>query len=368
MKIKKYEIGLINIKLNKPFITALRRVDSVESIILTVETDDGIVGYGSATETKVITGDTKESIIDSIKIILNKLEGVELINESDTFFKVINRAVIGNTSGKAAVDMSIYDLLSKNAKMPLYEFLGGKKKSIKTDLTISMQDPDIMLKDSLEAYDKGFRILKIKLGDNINEDFKRLDKIYKGLGNTVSYRIDANQGWNAEDSIKIIKEMERKGMNIELVEQPVHYKDIFGLKYVTDNVNTPILADESVFSYEEAVKIIEMKAADKINIKLMKTGGIYNAIKIAKLAKEKNIDCMIGSMMESPISINAALNFALAYDKINMYDMDVPSMYDIKDFKTKYKYGPIISFSNEFGLGIEKINLKNYEKIYSENL
>jgi len=368
VKIKKYEIGIINIKLNKPFITALRRVDSVESIILTVETDNGIIGYGSSTETKAITGDTKESIISSIKIILDKLEGIELTSENDAFFNVINDALIGNTSGKAAVDMSIYDLLSKNAKMPLYEYLGGSKKNIETDLTISMQDPDTMLKDSLEAYDRGFRILKIKLGDNIEEDFKRIDKIYKGLGNTVSYRIDANQGWNAKDSVEIIKEMERKGMNIELVEQPVHYKDIAGMKFVTESVNIPILADESVFSYDEALKIIEMGAADKINIKLMKTGGIYNAIKIAKLAKEKNIDCMIGSMMESPISINAALNFAIAYDKINMYDMDVPNMYDTKDFKTQYRYGPIISFSNEFGLGIEKFNLKNYKKIYSKNL
>ena len=362
MKIIDYRIGTMNIPLNKPFITSLRRVDSVESIILIVETDNGLCGYGSSAETKVITGDTKASIIEAIHVILDEIKSMEL--ESYNFvFQKINEAIIGNPSAKATVDMAIYDLLSKALKMPLYQYLGGKSQLIHSDMTISMQDPEIMVQDSIEAYEAGFKSLKIKLGENIQKDYIRIAHIFKRLGNHVSYRIDANQGWSPKDSVKIIKELDELGVNVELIEQPVHYKDFEGLKYVTDRVNVPILADESVFSFNEAVRIIENRAADLINIKLMKTGGIYNAIAISRLAQEKRITCMIGSMMESPISINAALNFALAYQNVKLFDLDVPSMYDYSDFKTKYKYGAVINPSDEWGLGITSIDEDKFKII-----
>ncbi|MBN2259157.1 MAG: dipeptide epimerase [Clostridiales bacterium] len=351
MKIINYSIEIVNIPLLKPFITSLRRVDSVEGIILKIETDEGIFGLGSAAPTKVITGDTKESIIESIHIILKEIMNKDL-NAYNEVFLSINHSLIGNTSGKAAVDMAIYDLLSKKQKMPLYQYLGGQKKNLQTDMTISMNEIDLMIKDSLDAYESGFRSLKIKLGDDINKDFQRMEGIFKKLGNHLNYRLDANQGWSPKDSVKIIKEFESMGINMTLVEQPVYYKDLEGMKFVTERVNTAILADESVFSLSEAVKIIDMRAADMINIKLMKTGGIYNAIGIARYAEEKKIDCMIGSMMESPISIHAAINFGMAFNQIKLFDLDVPSMYKKIDFNTEYSYGALIKPSNEVGLGI----------------
>lgn len=362
MKIIDYRIGTMDIPLIKPFITSLRRVDSVESIVLILETDNGLYGYGSSAETKVITGDTKASIVEAVHAILNEIMLMDI--ESYNFvFQKINEVIIGNPSAKATVDMAIYDLLSKSSKMPLYQYLGGKNQIIHSDMTISMQDPEIMVQDSVEAYEAGFKSLKIKLGEDIQKDYIRMAHIFKRLGNHVSYRIDANQGWSPKDSIKIIAELDELGVNMELIEQPVYYRDIDGLKYVTDRVNVPILADESVFSFNEAVKIIENRAADLINIKLMKTGGIYNAIAISRLAQEKRVTCMIGSMMESPISINAAINFALAYDCIKLFDLDVPSMYDYSDFKTKYKYGANINPSDEWGLGITSIDENKFKII-----
>src|SRR5699024_2266314 len=104
--------------------------------------------------------------------------------------------------------------------------------------------------------------------------------------------------------------MEDLGLNIELVEQPVYAKDIKGLKFVTDNVSIPVLADESVFSLEDAINIIENRAADMVNIKLMKTGGIYNALKICNIAEVYGIECMLGCMMESKIGLTAASHLA----------------------------------------------------------
>lgn len=362
MKIIDYQIGIVQIPLNKPFITALRRVDSVESIILTIKTDNGLIGYGSSAETKVITGDTKESIIRSIQIILDELKGEDLL-AYNRIFEIISHSMIGNTSGKAAVDMAVYDVLAKFSRMPLYRYLGGSKRIIETDMTISMGEPQQMVSDSMEAFENGFKSLKIKLGDNPNADYVRMANIFKRLGNKVRYRIDANQGWSPKESVWVIGELENLGIDIELVEQPVHYHDFDGMKFVTDRVNVPILADESVFSFEEAAKIIQYRAADMINIKLMKTGGIYPATMIARLAKEKGVTCMIGSMMESPVSLHAAINFAMAYDSVKLFDLDVPCMYDPGDFKTAYTYGPVIVPSNQEGLGFSGINEKSLKII-----
>lgn len=144
------------------------------------------------------------------------------------------------------------------------------------------------------------------------------------MGPHITLRVDANQGWTAKQAVKIIRELEDAGLDIELVEQPVHYEDLIGMQYVTANTQTNILADESVFSPLDAVKIIEMRAADFINIKLMKTGGIYQAQKICHIAEANGIECMIGCMLETKISVSAAAHFAASEKNIKMVDLDGP--------------------------------------------
>lgn len=350
MRIVDYRIGTIEIPLNKPFVTALRRVETVSSLLLEIRTDNGLVGRGSSAETRVITGDTQAGIIQAIRVILEALEGEDLFGYNRVFDR-IGQALIGNTSGKAAVDMAVHDVLAQAAGMPLYRYLGGSSGGIRTDMTISIGDPEQMVSDAMEAYSKGFRSLKIKLGEDPNKDYVRMANLFKHLGNKVTYRIDANQGWRPKEAVWLIGELEQLGIGMELVEQPVHYRDFDGLKFVTDRVNIPILADESVFSFEEAQRLIHHRAADMLNIKLMKTGGIHAATMIARLAQTYRIPCMIGSMMESPISLHAAIHFGLSQKSVQFYDLDVPSMYDPSDFVSAFTYGPEIMVSDDGGLG-----------------
>lgn len=354
MKISTYRIGIVEIPLNIPFVTALRRVDTVTAVLLELKTDDGRTGYGSSAETRVITGDTLGGIIAAVKAIVEEIQGMDLF-EFGRVFEAINSAMIGNSSAKATMDMAVHDLLAQAAGMPLYRYLGGTHKILKTDMTISLSDPQDMMGDSMDAFDAGFRYLKIKLGGKPNEDYARMAAIFKRIGNRVRYRIDANQGWKPKEAVWLIRELEELGVGIEMVEQPVHHLDFDGLKFVTDRVDIPILADESVFDFEQAQRIIQHRAADMINIKLMKTGGIHNAAMIARLAQMHHMPCMIGSMMESPVSIHAAIHFAMAHPIIQYYDLDVPSMYTPKDFKSKFKYGPKINASDAPGLGISAI-------------
>lgn len=326
MRIKDIQIGEVHIPLVRPFKTALRTVTNVEDIIVKIETEDGMVGFGEAPPTAVITGDTKGSIATAIMdVIRPNLIGMSIDGLEDIFHK-LDTCILKNTSAKAAVDMAIYDLYAKSLNRPLYRVLGGYRNEIETDITISANSTDEMVKDSLEAVAKGFRILKVKVGKEGRLDIERIAMIRKAIGNNIILRVDANQGWEAKQSVRIIRTMEDKGLEIELVEQPVNAHDFAGMQYVTQNVNTKILADESVFSAEDAIRIITGRAADLINIKLMKAGGIHNALKICDIAGLYGVECMIGCMLESKISVSAAAHLAGAKRNITMADLDGPAL------------------------------------------
>ncbi len=362
MKITDIKIGTISVPLKTPFKTALRTVNSVEDIIVEIHTDTGNVGFGEAPPTAVITGDTKGSIIGSIRDHLAPtLIGLDIENLEEILNK-LNNCIIKNSSGKAAVDMAIYDLYGQLYKAPLYKLLGGYRKELTTDITISVNDPEEMVKDSIEAIKSGYKTLKIKVGKDYKKDIERMKCIRKGVGYEVALRIDANQGWTPKEAINALRNMEDENLQIEFVEQPVPAWDIEGMKLVKDNISIPVLADESVFSPKEALNILEKRAADLINIKLMKTGGIYNALKICSLAEIYGVQCMIGCMLEAKVSVTAAVHLACAKSIITKIDLDGPILCkedpviggaDFEEYSIKLK-------DNEAGLGIKEIKNISY--------
>lgn len=362
MIIKNIEICEILVPLVTPFKTALRTVEAVNDIVVKVISDTGEIGYGEAAPTAVITGETKESIKSAIiNYIKPVIIGMEIDN-LEYIMEKLNNSILKNTSAKAAVDMAIYDLYSKKLNSPLYKILGGYRNEITTDITISVNNIDEMVQDSVNAVSEGFNILKIKVGKEGEKDIERITEIRKAVGKNISLRVDANQGWTSKQAVKIISALEDRNLNIDLVEQPVKYWDLEGMKYVTQNTYTKILADESVFSPLDAVKIIHERAADLINIKLMKTGGIYNALKICDIAEVCGVECMIGCMLESKISVSAAANLGAGRKIITMVDLDGPALCKIDSISG----GPIfngrsIKMSEKLGIGFENetLMLKN---------
>lgn len=356
MKIKDIKLGKIVVPLKTPFKTALRTVNSVEDIIVKVETDEGIYGLGEAAPNAVVTGDTLGSIKDAVENFIKKnIIGIEVSNIEEIFNKIDN-SMVHNSSAKAAVDMAIYDIYGKVNKAPLYKLLGGYRNNITTDLTISVNDPEEMIEDSKKAVALGYKTLKIKVGTDENLDIERIKAIRSEVPKNINIRVDANQGWTPKEAVRIINNFERNSLNIEFVEQPVKAYDRAGLKFVTDHVSIPVMADESVFTPEDAEEIIKNRAADLINIKLMKTGGIHNALKICSLAEMYDVKCMIGCMLEAKVSVTAATHLAMAKKVISIIDLDGPVL---------CKEDPVIGgavFNNSdikvseaFGLGIENI-------------
>ncbi len=327
MKITDITFGMLRVPLKTAFKTALRTVEQVEDIVVMLHTDTGHVGYGEAPATAVITGDTHGSIVDAIRhYIAPRLIGQEVAN-LNRITRLIQSAMEKNTSAKAAVEIAVYDLFGQLYGAPLYKILGGGDPVVTTDITISVDTIDKMVADSIVAVDRGFDSLKIKVGKDIGVDIERTKAIYAAVENRALLRLDANQGWTAKQAVYAIRALEDAGVRLELVEQPVRAQDLEGMRYVTDRVHTPIMADESVFGPMEVIELIRMRAADIINIKLMKTGGISNAIRIADIAALHQIECMIGCMLESSISVAAAVHVAVAKaDVITKVDLDGPSL------------------------------------------
>lgn len=356
MKITDIKLGKISVPLKVPFKTALRTVKSIEDIIVEIHTDTGNIGYGEAPPTGVITGDTNLSIIGAIKDhIAPSIKGCHIENFEELMSK-LHSSVVGNTSAKAAIDIALYDLYGQLYNTSVYKILGGYRKNITTDITISVNNPDEMVRDSINAIKLGYKTLKVKVGKDSQMDIKRLSDIRNAVGNNIDIRIDANQGWKPKEAIKTLNKMEDLELNLELVEQPVVAYDIEGMKLVTDNVNIPVLADESVFSERDALKILQKRAADIINIKLMKTGGINKALKIMTMAEIYDVECMIGCMLEAKVSVNAAVHLAAAKKIITKIDLDGPVL---------CKADPVIggstfnnskiTVSEEIGFGIKYI-------------
>lgn len=324
MKITEVRLGTISVPLRVPFKTALRSVNSVEDIIVEVYTDTGHVGYGEAPPTGAITGDTTGAIIGALRDHIIKTIVGRDVDDFENLLQAVNKCIVHNSSAKAAVDMALYDLYGQLCKIPVYKLLGGGRNRITTDITISVNSPEEMAADTRNAVSRGYDTLKVKVGVNPDIDIARLTAVREAAGPDRKLRIDANQAWSPKQAVRLLNQMQEKGLDIEFVEQPVPALDFEGLKFVTERSYVPVMADESVFSPADAVKLMQMGAADLINIKLMKCGGLYNALKIASAAEVYGVECMIGCMLEAKISVNAAVHLACAKNIITKIDLDGP--------------------------------------------
>lgn len=362
MRIKDIETMVLTTPLKKPFKTALRQTSICESIIVRIHSDDGQIGFGGAPPTAVITGDTMDSIQGAImNFIRPAIIGMD-IEEFDPLMKKLHSSIFRNTSAKAAVDMALYDLYGKHFRIPLYKLFGGARKAVVSDITVSVNSPEEMAEDAADYVRRGYTTLKTKVGVDSELDIVRIKRIREAVGNDIKLRLDANQGWIAKEAVRTIRRLEDMGMNIELVEQPVKAHDIDGLKFVTDNVETPIMADESLFLPEDGFRVLKRRAADILNIKLMKCGGLHNALKINAMAESCGVECMLGSMIESKIGITAAAHLACGKLNITRVDLDaVDLMAEDPIEGGVFVTGSTHAIPESYGLGI--VGLKGKEAV-----
>ena len=360
MKITGFRIGLVSARLRVPFKTALRTVDSVEDVIVELETSTGQIGRGEAPPTAAITGETLDSIIAALRDhICPKLVGRD-ISDFEELQSTVQTAIVGNSSAKAAADIALWDLYAQDCGLPLYKLLGGSTPRLETDLTISVNSPDTMAKDAEYGINNGYNVLKTKVGIDPELDLARLRAV-RGAAKDARIRIDANQAWTPKQAVRLLNQMQDAGLDIELVEQPVKANDLEGLKFVTTNSPVPVLADESVFTPRNALRIMQERAADMVNIKLMKCGGITNALRIVSAAEVYGVECMMGCMLETKVSVTAAAHLACARKIITRIDLDGPALCTEDPVTGGAMFnGPEITLPDAPGLGISGIENLRY--------
>jgi L-alanine-DL-glutamate epimerase-like enolase superfamily enzyme len=365
--IQKVEVYAVRLRYREPFRIAPTVSTESRNIVVKIVTDYDVVGWGESSPSKRVTGETPETVIKTLDRVAPKLIGqCPLRIEHDV--ELMDLTVKGNPAAKASVEIALHDILGKTARKPLFMLIGGYRTAVKTDMTLSVKYPREMTKDALKAVKKGFRALKVKVGVNPTEDVERVKRIREAVGDETELRIDANQGWTPRQAIEVLKKMAK--FKVQFAEQPVPAEDLKGLKKVRENSPIPIMADESVHSPEDALRLIEAEVVDMINIKLMKCGGILKGRKIASVAEAAGLPCMIGCMGESEIGIAAGAHLAAGVKNIQFADLDSDILLKDKLVRSggaKIK-GSMRTFSREYGLGIKDVDdrllgkpLRSYE-------
>ncbi len=300
------------------FRIATGSADTAENVVVKVVSGDEF-GIGSASPSDV-THETVRTVEEFLSKVPKKLVGTDETDLSG-IHRRLDAVAPGNTSAKAGVDIAIYDLLSKRAGKPLREFLGGSRgDSVLTDMTIGIESKEVTVKRALKHYKEGFRALKIKVGLDLEGDVRRVAAVRDAVGPKVQLRVDANQGYSVEQAVMFCEAM--KTLDVVLVEQPVKAEDYAGLKKVKESSPVPVMADECVKDVADARRVIKDQAVDLINIKLMKSAGIHDAIAINRLAAEAGIGTMVGCMGEIQLSIAAGLHFVLSSENVRFADLD----------------------------------------------
>jgi L-Ala-D/L-Glu epimerase len=365
MLIKQIEIFKCPIKLKEPFVISLGPVSFAENVIVLIRTGDGVTGFGECSPFKTINGESIDTCFIVGQYLAKSLLGKSPL-QIDECSVEMNKTIYGNSSIKSAFDIALYDIASQEAGLPLYSFLGGtNNKQLITDYTISIGDPVKMAIDANRIIKNGFQVIKVKLGGTGSVDIERIRKIRDAVGTEIPIRIDANQGWDVQEAIETLNALHK--YNIQFCEEPIPRWDYMELPTIKKASPIPIMADESCCDHHDAKRLTDIGACDLFNVKLGKSSGIRNALKIAAHAEKAGIKIQVGGFLESRLGFTAAAHFALTSQNIRFCDFDTPLMFIEDPVTDGISYGPggVVTLPEKSGLGasVNEDYLKHLEKI-----
>lgn len=326
--------------LEAPFRTSLRTVSHFNVIEFHVETDDGLHSIGEAVETPAITGDTEDLIVSGLLDQISvAIEGISFDSPLELADRIA--ATTANASAKAAADMALYFLQAEMENKPLYELLDGTRTTVATDVTIPVADLEQIESLVLARLQDGFKTFKVKLAlEPVKASVQKLKLINQFTGGVCTLRIDPNQAWTVAHTLQFLEELGKTEVTIDYLEQPTLADDRRGLAEIRRNTETPIMADESCFDMEDLLQLIEFEAADFVNLKLLKSGGITPILKMAEVAQQSGMGVRIGSMMEGDAGVFAAACIASVLAPGGIHDLD--ASWWAKDSKVLYRSGEVV--------------------------
>ena len=319
MIVDRVDVYALDLPLADPFEISLGTKREAANVLVRLETDTGIVGYGEAAPLETIVGETQASAIAQAEVGAALLEGRN-VGDRRAVVADLRAALPGAVSAIFALETALYDAYCREQGLALAACFGGEPGPVTTDLTIGIVDPEIATAEAETALERGFDQLKVKVGQDLESDLERVAAV-RDVAPDAEIKVDANQGWTPKEAIQFATRARTCGFDLELLEQPVRRDDIAGLKRVTETVDVPVAADESVFSIEDALRVASEGAADVINIKAAKS-GLTDSAAIAEIARAANLEVMIGCMLESAIGLHASAHLVAGLGGFSYVDLD----------------------------------------------
>ncbi len=318
-----------SVPLHTPFVTALRRTETTDTVIVRVTDSDGRTGWGEAPQVWQVTGESLASATACIEQMLAPAVTGRRLDDRDDLSvaaAAVQRAVARNFGAKAALDAALHDLVAQAEGTSVAALLGsgadGIPDVLTTDVTLSAGAADALADTARARVSDGFRTLKMKVGTDASTDVQRVASVRDAVGPEVAIRLDANQGWTREEAVQVIRALEVADLGVELVEQPVVADDVEGLAWVRERVGLPVMADESCYGPHDLERIIRLGAADLVNVKLAKCGSLTVGRDMLRRAHDAGLGTIVGSMMESHVGVGAAAAVVAAEPTTAVSDLD----------------------------------------------
>ncbi len=358
-RIEHIECHRVSVALHTPFVTSLRRTTTVDSLLVRIVDSDGAAGWGEAPQVWQVTGD---SVAGAEACIQGPLSQVVVGHDPDDLVDLTRRmagAVARNFGAKAALDVALHDLAARRRGVSLPVLLGSTAHRVPTDVTLPAGSVQHLSEVAAARAKEGFTVLKMKVGTDAATDVERVRAARAAVGPDVRLRLDANQGWTAREAVRVIGALEDAQVDVELVEQPVRADDLDALAWVTSRVATPVMADESVYGVHELVEVIRRRAADMVNVKLAKCGGLSTARTMLELARAQQMGTIVGSMMETHVGVGAAASLVAALGTGHVSDLDAAWWAARSPVRGGMRYdGATVVLPDTGGLGVDGLDVE----------
>jgi len=340
----------IELPLIEPFETAYRLATTSQTVIVELHAGD-YVGYGEATPVRQVTGEDVTTVMHDLATAAEVLVGANL-GQFRLSARKLAEALPHGKSACAGVEMAMLDAYCKSLGIPLYALFGGAPVRIETGVTVPICPTERARERAAEMHAKGFWLFKVKVGKDEEEDLARVIATSEGAPD-CSFVLDANQGFTPSQAVKFTKSVLDRGLSVRLLEQPVDAADLNGMRYVTERVPIPVFADEGAQTPYDVLEVVRYKAANGVNVKLMKA-GVIGALTISSICRAARLDLMLGCMLETRIGQSAAAHVACGAGTFSVFDLDSDLLIESQPITGGVsRNGPIVKLLGGPGLGCE---------------
>ncbi len=355
LTIASVDVRAVDVELSDPFVISRGAVSTAALAYVRVKLADGTEGFGEIAPFTALTGETRARSIAAAKELAAMLVGCSSA-DWESLGVIMHGVAPGEPAARCGLECAMVDALARARGETLFDHwraLGGTPalREHETDITLPILEESRIDELAAQWYARGFRIFKMKVGSDVDKDVQRVERLAKNHSD-VNFILDANQGFDLKGAREMLRLIAPLSRRVLLLEQPVARGDLDAMASLCADNTVRIAADESVFSLDDARRVIDKRAAHCINLKIMKT-GLADTIAVARAAKAAGLTLMIGGMMESRLAMSFSFSLVLATGWITHLDLDTPLLMAHDPLEGGYAYhGPLLTLWNDPGVGI----------------